>query len=64
MTEYKPKRPYTVSSVNDKNYNSKPALRISGDWLADLGFEIGKKVNIICEAGKLTVTLADEILQE
>ena len=58
MTAYKEKRPYTVSSIYDRRCDKdRPAIRLTGDWLRDLGFETGKKVIITCESGKLTVEL-------
>ena len=64
MGKYKSKRLYTVSSVFDREGDkAHPAIWISGDWLKDLGVETGKKIMIQCEGGRLTVELADEILQ-
>jgi hypothetical protein len=37
-----------------------PILSLSGKWLQDTGFKIGHIVDIVCEAGKLTITLANE----
>jgi hypothetical protein len=46
----------TVSAVN-ANGKDVPALRISGDWLAKLGFCQGKKYTIQERAGQLTLQL-------
>ncbi|MFT3747213.1 MAG: SymE family type I addiction module toxin [Agriterribacter sp.] len=37
-----------------------PTLSLYGKWLQDTGFEIGHVVDIICEQGKLTITIAKE----
>ena len=39
------------------NYKRIPQLRMQGDWLAELGFDIGKPINVHCEDGKLVITL-------
>ncbi len=65
MAAYKQERAYTVSSVYDRECNKeRPAIRICGDWLRELGFEKGKRILIQCEGGRLTVELANEIRQE
>ena len=62
MAEYKKERRYTVTEYFDyESKRSRPALRIRGDWLRDLGFDAGKKVIVTCENSKLTVELTDEI---
>ncbi len=61
MAEYKKERRYTVTEYyNYESKKSRPAIRIMGDWLRDLGFDAGKKVVVTCEDGKLTVELIDE----
>lgn len=37
-----------------------PVLRLCGKWLQDSGFQIGHVVDIACEKGKLTITIARE----
>jgi hypothetical protein len=37
-----------------------PFISLSGKWLRDSGFKIGHTVDIICEDGKLTITLSKE----
>ena len=65
MATYKRERAYTVSSIYDRECNKdRPAIRICGDWLKDLGFETGKRILVRCEGGRLTVELIDEIWQE
>ena len=52
-------RQYTLQERNfDYRRRSTPSLFIKGQWLTELGFEAGQKVNVECEEGKLTVTVA------
>lgn len=37
-----------------------PSLRLSGKWLQATGFQIGHVVDIMCEQGRLTITIAKE----
>lgn len=37
-----------------------PELHLRGKWLADNGFRAGHVVDITCEQGRLTITLAAE----
>jgi hypothetical protein len=46
----------TVCAVS-ANGKDVPALRISGDWLAKVGFKLGKKVIIREQPGQLTIQL-------
>jgi hypothetical protein len=49
-------RNLSVSSiyVNEKQV---PAIRLSGNWLANIGFKIGYKVAVIERPGSLVVNL-------
>ena len=38
----------------------KQTITLKGQWLKELGFDIGDYVSISCENGKLVVTLDDE----
>jgi molybdopterin biosynthesis enzyme MoaB len=46
----------TVSATN-ANGKEVPALRLSGDWLAKQGFNLGKKVIVREQPGQLTIQL-------
>ncbi|WP_458309631.1 SymE family type I addiction module toxin [Xanthomonas sp. GW] len=37
----------------------RPGLRLSGLWLEQLGFAIGRKVQITCRDGRLVMELAN-----
>ena len=41
-------------------YKSQPQIRIQGDWLAELGFTSGTRMNVHCEKGKLILTAAED----
>ena len=57
MKEY---RNLTVSEVSGYRYKATPAIRISGQWLKSVGFEIGDKILVKCENGRLVIT-PDEV---
>ena len=55
-------RKLTVSGLYDqRNMKTRPYIRISGDWLERLGFEIGGKINVKCMDGKLIITPEEAI---
>ncbi len=37
-----------------------PEIRLEGEWLKELGFEIGKEIEIKQQKNKLTITLTDK----
>ena len=45
------------------NNRKVPALRLSGNWLSDLGFGSGQKVQIKQLPGELTIQLVEEANQ-
>ena len=49
-------RNLTVSEVSGYRYKATPAIRISGQWLKSVGFEIGDKILVKCENGRLIIT--------
>jgi toxic protein SymE len=53
---YKEYRKLTVTESSGYQYKSTPAIRIQGQWLSELGFDFGDKVNVKCEDGRLTIT--------
>ena len=40
-------------------YRSCPLLRLSGNWLAEAGFEVGDKVQVEVSEGRLVITLKE-----
>lgn len=59
---YKKNRSVKVYEGSDRNYKPLPQIRIQGKWLEEHGFEIGTKLNIECEGGRLIITKADEVI--
>ncbi|MEM9000604.1 MAG: SymE family type I addiction module toxin [Bacteroidota bacterium] len=37
-----------------------PEIRLEGNWLKELGFEIGKEIKVAQKKNKLTITLTDK----
>ncbi len=60
--KYKKNRTMTVIYSGDRNYQPIPTIRLKGKWLEDLGFEIGNKINVECQSGRLIITNADEVI--
>ena len=56
---FKADRRIKVYEGSGANYKRIPQLRIQGDWLGELGFDIGKPVNVHCEDGRLVITVAE-----
>ena len=53
MKEY---RNMTVTEMSGYRYKPTPAIRISGQWLKSVGFDIGDKILVKCENGRLIIT--------
>lgn len=52
-------RKLTVSYIH-ANQKTVPAIRISGEWLARIGFDLGQKAIIREMPGQLVIQLAEE----
>ncbi|WP_067710083.1 SymE family type I addiction module toxin [Erwinia sp. ErVv1] len=37
-----------------------PSITLRGHWMGALGFETGRKIEVICEQGELIIRLAEE----
>ena len=46
-------RSIKVVSRSGYNYKATPTITLKGQWLKELGFDIGDYVSITCENGKL-----------
>ena len=60
----KPKEDRRMKVYHLSNYdysNLIPMIKLSGAWVEDLGFQIGTLINVHCEDGKLTITLAETV---
>lgn len=65
MARFKEERLLKVSSMCGKDYwDLLPIIRMRGKWVQDLGFQIGARILVQCESGKLTITLADEVIDD
>lgn len=51
------KRSIKVISQSGHNYKATPTIMLKGQWLKELGFDIGDYVSITCENGKLVITV-------
>lgn len=50
-------RTLTISSISAYRYKQTPLIRLSGDWLRQLGFEIGSKVEVEGKQEQLIIHL-------
>lgn len=58
---FKEYRELKVVEQSGYKYKPTPTITLKGQWLEALGFEIGEKVNVKCEGGRLIITLANEV---
>ena len=42
-------------------YKTTPTIMLKGEWLKEVGFEIGDFITVTCENGKLVITPREEI---
>lgn len=63
------RRRYTVGYISRRHakrsgeflyYSQSPGLHLKGDWLKDMGFETGQKVEVTSQPGQLVIRLAAE----
>lgn len=52
----KKNRSIKVYGMSGYKYQSTPTIMLKGNWLRELGFDIGDYVSISCENGKLVIT--------
>lgn len=52
----KAKRNMKVYGTSGYQYRSTPTIILKGQWLKDLGFDIGGYVSVGCENGRLVIT--------
>ena len=53
---FKNLRSMKVHETSGYRYKPTPAILLKGQWLKELGFEIGGYVSISCENGRLVIT--------
>lgn len=56
MTKRKDYRELTIGSFGGYGRKSAPQLRLQGQWLEELGFQIGAPVLVKCEDGRIIIT--------
>ena len=52
----KKNRSVKVCAQSGYKYRMTPTIMLKGQWLKELGFEIGDYVSVSCEDGKLIIT--------
>ena len=53
---FKKNRSMKVHGTSGYRYKATPTIMLKGEWLKELGFEIGDYVSVCCENGKLVIT--------
>lgn len=53
---FKKTRNMKVYGMSGYRYRSTPTIQLKGDWLKEIGFDIGDYISITCENGKLVIT--------
>lgn len=51
---------YKKFQPREWKYTPVPEIRLEGRWLKELGFEIGKEIEVRQQKNKLTITLTDK----
>ena len=49
-------RSMKVHEQSGYNYKATPTIILKGQWLKEMGFEIGDYITVSCEDGKLIIT--------
>ena len=49
-------RSMKVHAQSGYNYKATPTIILKGQWLQEMGFEIGDYISVSCENGKLIIT--------
>ena len=56
-------RSMKVHEQSGYNYKATPTIILKGQWLKEMGFEIGDYITVSCEDGKLIITRMQKRLQ-
>lgn len=51
---------YQKFRTRTRDHTTVPEIRLEGNWLKGLGFEIGKEIEVKQQKNKLTITLSDK----
>jgi toxic protein SymE len=60
MKKIKENRNMKVCEQSGYHYKATPTIMLKGQWLKELGFDIGTSISVKCEAGKLIITPREE----
>jgi toxic protein SymE len=60
MDRFRKLKIYQKFQPRERKNITVPEIRLEGKWLKELGFEIGKEIEIKQQQNKLTITLADQ----
>ena len=58
---YKKYREMKVYEASGYQYKRTLSIVLKGQWLSELGFDIGEQIEVKCEDGRLIITKANEI---
>lgn len=58
---YKEHRKLKVYESNGRNNKRIPPIKIQGEWLKELDFDIGTTINAECRDGAILITRADTV---
>ena len=52
-----------VISQSGRNYKPTPTVILKGQWMNEMGFEIGDQIKVECENGQLVISLDRERME-
>lgn len=58
----KERRNMKIYGMSGYNYKATPTIMLKGQWLKELGFEIGGYISVKCENGRLVITPDAEMM--
>lgn len=56
---YKQNRALKVYEQSGYKYRTIPTIMLKGQWLAELGFQIGENISVSSEEGRLVIAKAE-----
>ena len=60
MSQFRKLKIYQKFRIRTWDHTTVPEIRLEGKWLKELGFEIGKEIEVRQQKNKLTITLTDK----
>ena len=60
MSKFRHLKVYQKFRTRTRDNTTVPEIRLEGNWLKELGFEIGKEIKVAQQKNKLTITLTDK----